>query len=91
MSFHIAAQHSLLRKLLSCAKLVLRWWQTKPRGEHPCGQTAVAAHLREQVDVLLLVLLCMGVLLPACAQALACFGPAYICAYLSSDTQLHSL
>ncbi len=37
VSFHIAAEHSHLtiRNFLSCAKRVLRWWQTKPRGKHP--------------------------------------------------------
>lgn len=37
VSFHIAAEHSHLtiRNFLSCAKRVLRWWQTKPGGKHP--------------------------------------------------------
>ena len=37
VSFHIAAKHSHLtiRNFLSCAKRVLRWWQTKPGGSHP--------------------------------------------------------
>ena len=37
VSFHIAAKHSHLtvRNFLSCAKRVLRWWQTKPGGKHP--------------------------------------------------------
>jgi len=36
VSFHIAAEHSHLtiRNFLSCAKRVLRWWQTKPGGKH---------------------------------------------------------
>jgi len=37
VSFHIAAEHSHLtiKNFLSCAKRVLRWWQTKPGGKHP--------------------------------------------------------
>ena len=37
VSFHIAAKHSHLtiRNFLSCAKRVLKWWQTKPGGKHP--------------------------------------------------------
>ncbi|KAL3135446.1 hypothetical protein ABBQ32_007627 [Trebouxia sp. C0010 RCD-2024] len=37
VSFHIAAGHSQLyiRNFLSCAKCVLRWWQSKPGGNHP--------------------------------------------------------
>ena len=37
VSFHIAVEHSHLtiRNFLSCAKRVLRWWQTKPGGKHP--------------------------------------------------------
>ena len=37
VSFHIAACHSHLyiRNFLSCAKHVLRWWQSKPGGKHP--------------------------------------------------------
>ena len=37
VSFQIAAKHSHLyiRNFLSCAKHVLRWWQSKPGGKHP--------------------------------------------------------
>ncbi|DBB16013.1 TPA: hypothetical protein ACH3X3_003381 [Trebouxia sp. C0006] len=37
VSFHIAAEHSHLtvRNFLSCAKRVLRWWQTQAEGKHP--------------------------------------------------------
>ncbi|KAL3160753.1 hypothetical protein ABBQ32_010661 [Trebouxia sp. C0010 RCD-2024] len=37
VSFHIAAGHSQLyiRNFLRCAKCVLRWWQSKPGGNHP--------------------------------------------------------
>ena len=37
VSFHIAACHSHLyiSNFLSCAKHVLRWWQSKPGGKHP--------------------------------------------------------
>ena len=37
VSFHIAAGHSHLyiRNFLSCAKHVLKWWQSKPGGMHP--------------------------------------------------------
>ncbi|KAL3131991.1 hypothetical protein ABBQ32_008615 [Trebouxia sp. C0010 RCD-2024] len=37
VSFHVAAGHSQLyiRNFLSCAKCVLRWWQSKPGGNHP--------------------------------------------------------
>ncbi|KAL3144600.1 hypothetical protein ABBQ32_004324 [Trebouxia sp. C0010 RCD-2024] len=37
VSFHIAAGHSQLyiRNFPSCAKCVLRWWQSKPGGNHP--------------------------------------------------------
>ncbi|KAL3136159.1 hypothetical protein ABBQ32_007176 [Trebouxia sp. C0010 RCD-2024] len=37
VSFHTAAGHSQLyiRNFLSCAKCVLRWWQSKPGGNHP--------------------------------------------------------
>ncbi|KAL3152850.1 hypothetical protein ABBQ38_012165 [Trebouxia sp. C0009 RCD-2024] len=37
VSFHIAAGHSQLyiRNFLSCARCVLRWWQSKPGGNHP--------------------------------------------------------
>ncbi|DBB12007.1 TPA: hypothetical protein ACH3X3_006125 [Trebouxia sp. C0006] len=37
VSFHIAAEHSHLtvRNFLSCAKRVLRWWQTQAEKKHP--------------------------------------------------------
>ncbi|KAL3134576.1 hypothetical protein ABBQ38_006416 [Trebouxia sp. C0009 RCD-2024] len=37
VSFHTAAGHSQLyiMNFLSCAKCVLRWWQSKPGGNHP--------------------------------------------------------
>jgi len=37
VSFHMAAKHSHLtiKNFLTCAKRVLRWWQTKPGGKHP--------------------------------------------------------
>ena len=37
VSFHIAAGHSqfYIRGFLSCAKRVLKWWQSKPGGKHP--------------------------------------------------------
>lgn len=37
VSFHVAAGHSqfYIRGFLSCAKRVLKWWQSKPGGKHP--------------------------------------------------------
>ena len=37
VSFHVTAKHSPLtvRNFLSTARMVLRWWQTQPGGNHP--------------------------------------------------------
>ncbi len=74
VSFHIAAEHSHLtiRNFLSCAKRVLRWWQTKPGGKHPSlfeGPQWLQT-LNEQVLLLLLLLFCVSSFVVL--QALTC-------------------
>ncbi len=71
VSFHIAAEHSHLtiRNFLSCAKCVLRRWQTKPGGEHPSLLEGLQwlQTLNEQVQLLLFCVSSFVVL-----QALTC-------------------
>ncbi len=75
VSFHIAAEHSHLtiRNFLSCAKRVLRWWQTKPGGKHPSLVEGLQwlQTMNEQV----LLLFCVSSFVAL--QALTCVCVAY--------------
>ena len=71
VSFHIAAEHSHLtvRNFLSCAKRVLRWWQTQAEKKHPSLVEGLQwlQTLNEQVLLLLFLVSSFVVL-----QALTC-------------------
>ncbi len=89
VSFHIAAEHSHLtiRNFLSCAKRVLRWWQTKPGGKHPSLLEGLQwlQTLNEQVLLLFCVsssfqaLTCMCV----CVCGILCCSGTIHCVYVT--------
>ena len=72
VSFHIAACHSHLyiRNCLSCAKHVLRWWQSKPGGKH----TSFVEGLEWLQTLGLQVMCCQSCLnFSGCKQTMLCF------------------
>ena len=62
VSFHIAAKHSHLTigNFISCAKHVLRWWQTKPGGKHPSFVEGLQWLQTLKQQVFLRCLACLG-------------------------------